>query len=142
MVFFLLFACCRNNEKPGNWYPETFSVDKVEKTKWVLAFKLMGPPCETLSTGDDECHEFLANPTGYVSFCAYICIIVDMLLLCAGLATRGTGTPIRKTKKLGRKDHRESKVKQRLTEKLSLMRLPLSKLPTHSSLGASKRSPT
>ena len=91
-VFFCyLLNCNRNEEKPGSWYPESFSADKVEKMKWVLAFKLMGPPCETLVDGDDECHEFLANPVG--------------------LASRGTGTPIRKTKKLGRKAHREQKAK-------------------------------
>jgi len=86
-----LLQCEKANDKPEDWYPEGFAYDKVEKKKFVMAFKYMGPPCERLQVGMAECHEFLANPTG--------------------VGVRGTGTPVRKSKNLGRKAHREKKAK-------------------------------
>ena len=59
-----LLQCEKAKDKPEDWYPDGFAYDKVEKKKFVMAFKYMGPPCERLQVGMAECHEFLANPTG------------------------------------------------------------------------------
>ena len=91
--FFCYLYWCRSRKPeltPEEVTPKSFDVGKVEKLKWLLAFKFLGPPCEKFRHGIKRCHEFLASP--------------------AGLAGRNsTTTKKRKTEKLSRKAYRDSK---------------------------------
>ena len=76
--FCYLFSCKLNNADPDTVTPINFDYKKIEQKKWILAFKYLGPCCEFLELGDDNCHEFLATPVQ--------------------LGSRGTSTEKRKTK--------------------------------------------
>ena len=85
--FCYLLNCSRLLIEPEEATPKDFDWEKIEKQKWMYAFKWMGPPCEFLELGDKKCHEFLANPTE--------------------VSKRGTGTKERNKQQLSRKHSRE-----------------------------------
>ena len=93
--FWCYLYWCRSRKPqldPEDWTPKGFDVSKVEKMKWVMAFKFLGPPCEKFHHGSEKCHEFLASP--------------------AGLVARGTTAKKRKTERLSRQAFRDSKTKR------------------------------
>ena len=79
--------------KPDDTTPDIFVSGRVEKMKWVTAYKYHGPPCELLELGTCECHEYLAVATEIKK-------------------RGGTGTKKRKAQKLSRAAARLAKAKK------------------------------
>ena len=88
--FCCVYHCAKTGEEKEESTPANFYWQKIERQKWVYAYKHAGPCCELLELGTGVCHEFLSSPDG--------------------LALRGTGSAKRKADKLGRAVHRETKV--------------------------------
>ena len=93
--FFCYLYWCHSRKpklEPEEWTPKGFDVGKIEKMKWVSAYKFLGPPCEKFRHDSEKCHEFLASPVG--------------------LAGRNTNTKKRKKELLSRKAYRDAKSKR------------------------------
>ena len=90
--FLYRVRCKKKGTDPEGILPETFTpVDQLsmEKQKWSLSYKCLGPPRELFNNG--ECHEFLNNPQE--------------------LAARGSGAAKRKGEVTSRTSVREKKAR-------------------------------